>query len=477
MSRRNISQSERAWLTSQLDSWTSAGIISDDQSTRILDLYETPSELAERGRSRLLLALTSVAAFLIGLAVLLLIGYNWQAMPAALKLLIIFTVLITTHAYGFYLRFVRQAHTRSEVVFFLGCLFFGAAIFLIAQIFHLSGHSPDTVWWWALGTLPFALCLESALLHFLFIALMTIWSGMEVFGYPDIGAWFWSRWRHIPNGAYSLLLLIVPGIVWAYRRQSRQVIGLYVLLLSWWAIIQPFAWRLEELTPFFIGVFAGLLLIVGASHPRRSRLAEPYYILGVLLMGGVLVVLSFYGMNKEIFGHRPFGFRNASDLRFGPFLGQAGRWALLAVAAIVSLGILYLASKLRPDDSPTPVSPLVRLGRTARQLWLPVSLTSLMLFFIAWWCIVGGPLLPTILANIAMVTLAFWLIFSGLHDDVGRRFAAGVTYILLWAVMRYIDLFGDAGGMLGAAGIFLLCGLALFGVAWFWRHRKEIQHG
>ena len=477
MTRRNISFKERAWLTSQLDSWKSDGIISDDQSTRILDLYETPSELADRGRSALLLVLTSVAAFLIGLAVLLLIGYNWEAMPAALKLLIIFTVLIATHAYGFYLRFVRQLHARSDVVFFLGCIFFGAAIFLIAQIFHLSGHSPDTVWWWAIGVLPFALCLESVVLHMLFVALMAIWCGIEIFGFPDLGLWFWGRWGHIPNGAYSLLLLVIPGIVWAYRRASLTVVALYVLLLSWWAIIQPVAWQLDELTLFFIGAFAGLLLIIGGSHPRGSRMDQPYNMIGVLLMGGVLVALGMHWVNQEIFGRNSFIFGRANNRGIGSALGQAGSWALLLAGVIVSLGILYLASKLRADESFAAIPPHIRMWRTARRQWLPVALVSLMLFLAAWWCLGGGPLLPTLLTNVAIVALSFWLIFTGLHEDIGRRFAAGVVYLLLWAVMRYIDLFGDVGGMLGAAGIFLLCGLALFGVAWFWRHRKEVQHG
>src|SRR3954447_6720489 len=101
MPDRSISVSQRAWLDSQLKAWQSSDIITADQSSRILDLYETPAELAERSRSALLLVLTGVAALLVGLAVLLLIGYNWHAMPAGVKLLIIFTVLLVTHAVGF----------------------------------------------------------------------------------------------------------------------------------------------------------------------------------------------------------------------------------------------------------------------------------------------------------------------------------------------------------------------------------------
>ncbi len=94
-----------------------------------------------------------------------------------------------------------------------------------------------------------------------------------------------------------------------------------------------------------------------------------------------------------------------------------------------------------------------------------------------WELLVGEPLISTILANVAMLALAFWLIMLGLKQDRGRPFTAGVLYFLLWTVLRYIDLFGHLG-MLGAAGMFFFCGAAIFGVARFWQHRQSgvIRH-
>jgi hypothetical protein len=48
---------------------------------------------------------------------------------------------------------------------------------------------------------------------------------------------------------------------------------------------------------------------------------------------------------------------------------------------------------------------------------------------------------------------------------------------LLWAVLRYVDLFGAFGGMLGAALVFFICGAVLFGVALYWRNRKAVPLG
>ena len=56
-------------------------------------------------------------------------------------------------------------------------------------------------------------------------------------------------------------------------------------------------------------------------------------------------------------------------------------------------------------------------------------------------------LLPTLLTNIALIALAIHLIRVGLNEDRGRPFTFGVLLFLLWAVLRYVDLFAGVGGM------------------------------
>ncbi len=85
-------------------------------------------------------------------------------------------------------------------------------------------------------------------------------------------------------------------------------------------------------------------------------------------------------------------------------------------------------------------------------------------------------IIPAVACNLALIALAIWLIRTGLNRDRGKLFAAGVFLFLLWAVCRYIDLFAGVGGMLGASLMFFLCGTALFAMARFWSHRKEMVH-
>jgi len=460
MAKRGISDKQRAWLISQLNDWQSHGLLFADQTAPILDLYETQTESAERKRSTALLTLTAVAALQVGLGTLMLIGYNWKAMPDVQKLFIIFTVVSATHTAGFLLRFRHHAMLLSEVLFFLGCLFYGAGIFLVAQIFHLNAHYPAGVWWWSLGVIPFALCLDTLLLHALLVSLLAIWCGMEIIGFGDAGLWFVGRWGFIANGAYSLPLFALPGLIWAYRKGSVATVALYVPLLAWWVVLQPIAWKFEEETVYFTGAIGGLMLVLAENHPTGSRYAIPYRLFGFLLVAGVLLAMSFYDVSQEIL--RP---------------GIEARTLVPALFLLsFSVAIIFVTAVLKRREWPEPLSVPRQIQQILRWQYLPIGLVVVMVMLPVWHLIVGEPLLPTIVANIAMIFLAFWLMNVGLREDRGLPFAAGVMFFLLWAVARYVDLFGDFGGMLGAAFMFFLCGGALFGVGLYWRNRKQKEY-
>ena len=134
-------------------------------------------------------SLFCAAATFVGLGVFLLVGYNWALMPAPLKVSAIFATLIGTHAAGVLLRYQYGWRRASEIAFFLGCLIFGAAIFLLAQIFNIASSNYDAIWWWAICTLPFALLLDTTLLHLLFAALLGMWLGFEVLSLDRL---FWG---------------------------------------------------------------------------------------------------------------------------------------------------------------------------------------------------------------------------------------------------------------------------------------------
>jgi uncharacterized membrane protein len=464
---REATQSQRDWLESEIATWQQMGLVDGEQARALLGLYESRESLDARRQSRGLFTLLALAATFVGLGVLLLVGYNWTEMPVPLKLMAIFGALIGTHAAGFGLRYQLGWRRLSEVVFFLGCLFYGAAIWLLAQIFHITSDNYDGVWWWAIGALPFALLLDTVLLHLLFAGLLALWVGFEVLSLESL---IWG----IPNGGYSLPLLVAPGLWWAYRKNSAITVGIYVPLLAWWVVLQPIAWKLQTNPTMFIGAVGALMLLVAALHPPRSEMAIPYRFYGFALVGATLVPLSFHQFNESV-AKNAGGFpldRHVSVLR----LGGVEQVLPTLILAVATLSLAFFLKWKSHGDAPRVQRSLAEsLWEIVQRHTVPFVLLGLFAFLSVYVPTVKEAWVPTVLANLAMVTIAFWLIRLGLSVDQGRPFGAGVAYLLLWAVLRYADLFGAFGGMLGASLMFFLCGGVLLAVALYWRNRKAVS--
>jgi hypothetical protein len=149
---------------------------------------------------------------------------------------------------------------------------------------------------------------------------------------------------------------------------------------------------------------------------------------------------------------------------------------LTAVALVIAYFLQHRWRTATPGAVP-PVSPPETIAATAARQALPVGLLGLFAVLAAWGPTAKDAWIPTLAANAALLALSLWLIRLGLTEDRGRPFSAGVALLLLWAVLRYTDLFGAVGGMLGASLMFFLCGGGLFGVALYWRNRKKVALG
>jgi uncharacterized membrane protein len=292
--RRVLSEPFRNWLAGELGLWQQSSLITADQAAKILGIYESPAEGRQRRQSWLAYALVALAMVLFAAAVLLLVSYNWSEIPAAGKLALIFGALAAVYALGFYLRYRREQRLLSDAIILLGCLLYGAAIWLISQIFHMSAHYPDGMYWWAIGVLPLAFLLDSLPLHMLLVALVATWCGMEIASFHHLGALFWGwRWHVIPNGCYLALVIAAGGLWIAYRRRSPWRVMLYVPLIAWWTLLQPLAWRFDAYPFYFLASIGALLLVAAESHRPGSQLDIPYRLWGALLFGGSVYLLTF----------------------------------------------------------------------------------------------------------------------------------------------------------------------------------------
>ncbi|GAC1474206.1 MAG: hypothetical protein NVSMB9_24130 [Isosphaeraceae bacterium] len=479
---REISESQRNWLAGELDAWRDSGVLTQDHVKSVLGLYATAEEAGALRRSRGQVTLLALSALMVGMGVLLLIGYNWEAMPAWLKVVAIFSSVAGAHGAGFLVRYRLKLEAFSEAAFLLGCLLFGAGIWLIAQIFHINAGSGDGFWWWAIGVLPLAMVLETLVLHTLLVGLLALWVGFDMLGSGQLWVYLLGR-ASLPHLAYSLPVLAAPGFVWAYRRESARALALYVPLLVWWLVLLPFGWGIGDANPvLYIGAVGGLLLLAADLHREGSAMAIPYRFFGASLIAGALVPLSYYRFNT--FNDR-FNQFNRFNAWWFFWESLSIPVATLAVAVAAVFLVKLVQRRTRQDDLPGDPGKEQEIAapehggidwRIPRRQWFPCLVIGAMIALSFWVMMTHEALTPTLAANALMITLAFWLVQVGLREDRGRPFSAGVAYFLLWAVLRYIDLFGSFGGMLGAALVFFLCGLVLFGVVIYWRKRKEVVH-
>ena len=112
-------------------------VIDDATRQRILESYQVQS--AER---RSLLALMLLGALMLGIGVLLLIGYNWQRVPVSGKVAITMTSVALAFVASAW-SYARQHRAAGETLALIGVLLFGNAIWLIAQILHIRGSFSD----------------------------------------------------------------------------------------------------------------------------------------------------------------------------------------------------------------------------------------------------------------------------------------------------------------------------------------------
>jgi len=449
MDNPNLPRPIRAWLQTALSDWQQQGILSSEQAERIQTLYP-PEPDAPGKQNRILYVLGAMAAFLFGAALLLVIGYNWSDMPREAKLGIMLAGTALVHGLGFWFHRRMAWPLAGEIAHFLGCIVYGAGIWLVAQAYHLDAHYPDGMWWWALGVLPLVILSGAPLYHLLYVGLLAVWCGMEVLGFQNPSDTILFGWTNLPHGAYTLPLLILPGFFWAYRKTSSILLGLYLPLVAWWCFLQGTAWHASNWTTFWVGGVGSILLLLAQVHQPGNRMAIPFRFWGTLLTLGAWLIISYKKFWEE------FNYGWARTATTYPLWIVLCVIILATVAAILTLvwRRIRLNASYKPD--------LLRI-------FAPVILAIATVIFGFLGLAGEQSALPAIVfGNLAILTIAILLIRVGVLEERVQPFAGGILCFLIWTLVRYFDLFDASWGMLGAAGIFTLAGIGLLAVGKFW---------
>jgi uncharacterized membrane protein/uncharacterized membrane-anchored protein len=417
-----LPQGFREWLAKESQLWHEQGILQPGQRDQILARY--PEEAS--GSGRMAFVLRAFGVLLLGAAVMLVVGHNWSDLGRGERLATVVAGVALLQGIGLWYTF-QARRTGSILGHLAGCLMFGAGIALVGQTYNMDAHSPDAVLAWCLGTLPFALALESALLHLATIALASTWILMEM-----------------DNRAYSLspkliglrvtfLLLLLPSAIAAYRNRLPVVAG----ALAWALMANWVSFRGGATAAAFV-----LPLALSALHPMGSAYGRGFRFIGAL---GVTVITLIIGALAR------WPSTNSLGLLRDPLL-----LSLTLGAAVWALW----AGKRDKDPSRTwPAA--IALGTLTLGLRHELGLQS-----------EAAEALVKAAANVLTLATAVWLVRTGLSEGRLRPYVYGSLVFLAWLTARYVDIAKDFG-MLGTAGFFAAIGVILFILARVWRDQKD----
>jgi uncharacterized membrane protein len=425
--RRSLPSSWTAQLKVESESWVAGGQITAEQRTAILALYpESPG--AER--DRLILILSLLGALLVGAGVILYFAANWPRLGSGLKVSSILVAVAAAYGSGYYLQFVKGSYPRvGAALVFLGALFYGAGIWLIAQIFHLSGDATGFLIW-GLGILPVAWVARSRPVLWLSGLTLTIWTVQTQEAYRS--------W----NLAFPFLLILT-------------LVPLARLLKDHWAeagiLLATFLWLALNMGQLGGRGDAGMLLVAqaavlyGLGAFLEGLAGERASYLGV---GAVLTLFGLYLLTMKL------GAEAAPSLFAQGYPGVAAGLILLAAAGAAARAYWRQGEKARLVPL---VGAVILVGAAAVS---PVM-----------------GLVPRLIAfNLLLFGLEIGLIVWGVARRAGLLVNIALLGFVVHLITRYFDLFW---GTIDRSLFFVIGGLLLIGGGLFLERnrRRWMEHG
>lgn len=423
-------------LAKEASEWVAESIISSAQAEAICARYGVDFH-DQNKQSYGYFILVSLAYLFFGLAILTLIGANWQDIPRAVRMSGLIALTLATNLIGVY-KAAKQQNAAAIGSFFLGGLFYGASIMLIAQIYHIGEYFPDGIFWWAAGILPIALLMESSLLMLL----------SSVLGF----IWFFTETAHdFYPLSFPLLLTVIAWHCFRIKQSNllfMLLVGGFVLWVEY-----SFSWIIGDLQRFKAGAdnvslgVGAFMVLYAISKCLLEKTETTYADYGVLLAVWTLrftlvtlLIFSFEGPWKDLI---------RAEWRL-PHLSQA----LAVVLSSAAILMVHAARK-----------PIVAIS--ALSVLYLAAIFSLMGLEERDYAVVYQ-----IVDNIALIAAGIWLIVRGLDHGISHYFFLGIGTILLTGLLRYIDLVGD---YIGAALLFSVFAVILLSSAKYWKARHAKQ--
>jgi uncharacterized membrane protein len=196
------------WLSQELPFWIESGWLAPAQAEALQRHYTVQTQT----RQPLLNMFALLGALLIGIGVILLLGYNWSDLSRPLRAGLLLTLLFSAQGLSFWALWRHRTSTawrESSACFQVLAL--AAAIALVGQTYHIPGDLRGFLLTCVLLSLPLIYLLDVS-----FVALLCTWG---------LGSWYLMHLdlREMPDLMFwGLFMLLLPQMFWRWRRLPAQ---------------------------------------------------------------------------------------------------------------------------------------------------------------------------------------------------------------------------------------------------------------
>lgn len=410
-------------LVSESEAWQRDGLITAEQRRAILARYE-PAESAAQQASAIL---TWLAVIVAGIGGVVLIAWNWTAIPPVMKI-----VVSAGPMAGFYAAAALAAHRGRHVtagrLALLAALAAGAALFVASDLFHVAPERTNTLLLWSGILAATAVLTPSAPIAAAGTAIGTWWMLIGGGG-PPPPWWFLPVWAAL---AFAV-----------ERDRNRWVAGGVSLAFGFWAFFTVLdIWNDQPAAPAIAAVLAANWIYTLATAPegRRPAFARATPALALTLLGLMLLLPSG--------SHVMTDWRLAAD-------SIAPAVVLFAALAAATLGNVARSGAWRSRPAGLTIISIVWL---AAWLTLPASLRAAAWLQWTWTAIFSG----------AMIHLGAAAVRDAARTRDRAQVIIGLVSVLALVVVRVVD-----ARSLVVSGVMLLGFAALL----WWLGRLWVRPG
>jgi uncharacterized membrane protein len=287
--------------------WLDEGTINQSQAEKMradLEEYKTESRSKKQ-----VIAFSTIGSILIGIGAILFVASNWEKIGDTVRILLLAGSTVAIHYVGYYLRFENKKYPRlGFALLFLSALFFGASLFLIAQIYNINANSSTLILIWLLGVLPLIYGYRSSTVVGLCSLLFYLWIGL-LYGERNGSN---ELLNILDTYLISGIALYLTGILHELSEKVKDAsaafkfMGLQAVLFV--LFIRTFgSWESkgEEIVPVIYALLGIVFLAVLLSKSLRLKITnfQTGMSLAVIsfLMAGITLIAIYSPMSKEVY--------------------------------------------------------------------------------------------------------------------------------------------------------------------------------